>query len=418
MKEWSKGILTIAQKKANGGDLEGAIALAQRIPANSPVQKEVKTTIAGWKKLQNQGPALEKAFEVALKRQDWQTAEDKTRALFRLNGDENESTIGRLRQRLAAERTARKQLQEARQRVQDGSRSPEALAAAITQATKVSPGTYAFVEAKSDLTNWSQSLLDIASERLTHSDLNGAIAAAKAVPFDVPPKPQVRDLVWFTRARSLAADPLPEGSLNEQLWQTWNGLIHVRQIDANSPFYQQGQALLPKLEQRIQVLTQLQFANSLASVGQIPSLQLAIRTAQTIPPDHSQRRLAQGLIARWRTDIQRVQDRPTLTKAEQLAASGKIPDLKAAIAQAKLIAPGRALRSEAQQSITGWNGQIQAIQDRPILNRAKALAKQRKLKAAIQTAEKYARTDRFTRKPRCRLKTGLPNFKLRKIVPF
>ena len=388
LKEWSKSVLKIAQQKASKGDLEGAIMLAQKIPASSPIQKEVKTTIAGWQKSQNQVPVLEKAFEAALKRQDWQTAEDKTRALFRLKADENSQQIVDLRQRLAAERNAREQIQAARLLVQDAPQNSETLAEAITQANRISPNTYASMDAKADVARWGQSLLSITAERLAASDLAGAIAAAQAVPFSITPAPEVRDLIWFTRARYLAIDKIPDAPLNEQLWQLWQVLLEVRQTKPNSPFYQQGRALLPRLEQQIQDLTQLQAAKSTANLGQIPALQLAIQIAQAIQPARPQRLLAQTLIAQWQKEIQQIQDRPTLTRAQQLAAPKQISDLRAAIAEAKLIAPGRPLRLDAQKSIKQWLGQIQAIEDRPLLNQAKALAKQKKLKAAIQVASK------------------------------
>jgi hypothetical protein len=394
LKEWSKSVLKLSQQKASKGDLEGAIVLAQKIPASSPIQKEVKTTIAGWQKSQNQVPVLEKAFEAALKRQDWQTAEDKTRALFRLKADENSQQMVDLRQRLAAERNAREQIQAARLLVQDAPQTSEALAKAIALANRIPPHTYASVDAKAEVTQWGQSLLRITAERLAAADLAGAIEAAQAVPFSMPPTREVRDLIWFTRAQYLAIDKIPDVPLNEQLWQLWNVLLEVRQTKPNSPFYQQGRALLPRLEQQIQDLTQLQAANSTASLGQIPALQLAIQIAQTIQPQRPQRLLAQTLIAQWQKEIQQIQDRPTLIRAQQLAAPKKMSDLKAAIAQAKLIAPDRPLRLDAQKAIKQWMGQIQAIEDRPLLNQAKALAKQKKLKAAIQVASKI-RSDRF-----------------------
>ncbi|UBF24436.1 hypothetical protein K9N68_22430 [Kovacikia minuta CCNUW1] len=389
LKEWSKSTLAIAQGKATKGDFEGAIELARKIPTNSPTQKEVKTAIASWQKSQNQVPILEKGFELALKRQEWQTAEDKTRALFRLKTDEKgQQRINRLRQRLVAEQSAREQLQSARFLVETAPQDADTLAQAIAQIEAIPPGSYASAEAQADVALWGQSLLSIALERLTNADRVGAIAAARAVPFSVTPPIGVRDLIWFTRAHTLVTDKIPKASLNQQLWRVWNVLLHVRQIQANSPFYQPGQALIPQLEAQIQDLTQLQAAHSAASLGQIPSLQLAIQIAQTIQPDRPQRLLAQTLIAGWQKDLQQVQDRPTLAKAHQLAAPQKIADLKAAIAQATLIAPGRPLRVDAQNHIKQWQGQIQAIEDRPLLNQAKALSKQKKLQAAIQTANK------------------------------
>jgi uncharacterized protein (UPF0548 family) len=145
---------------------------------------------------------------------------------------------------------------------------------------------------------------------------------------------------------------------------------------------------MPQLEERIQDLTQLQLASSMAALGQIATFQIAIQMAQNITPDRPQRLYAQTLIAQWRKDIQRVEDRPFLNEAQQLAQAKTLPKLKAAIAQAKQIHSGRALYAEAQTAIAQWNKQIQTIEDRPVLNQARQLAKQKKLTEAIKVAAK------------------------------
>ncbi|MGA7937754.1 MAG: hypothetical protein WCA35_29670, partial [Kovacikia sp.] len=177
VKEWSKSVLTIAQQEAAKGDFEAAISLARKIPANSPMQKEVRAAIAGWQNSQNQVPVLEKAFEAALQRQDWQTAEDKTRTLFRLKRDEEgQQQVNHLRQRLAAERGARDQIRTARLLIDGTPKTVETLSRAIAQAEQIRPDTYVSVEAKADLVNWGQLLLGLALKRMADSDWEGAIA--------------------------------------------------------------------------------------------------------------------------------------------------------------------------------------------------------------------------------------------------
>jgi hypothetical protein len=110
--------------------------------------------------------------------------------------------------------------------------------------------------------------------------------------------------------------------------------------------------------------------------------------AQGIAPDRPQRVYAQTLIAQWRKEIQQADDLANLTLARQIAKAGTLPYLQAAIAQASQIPVGRELRSHAQAAIYEWKLQIQALEDKPLLDQARTLAKQNKLSAAIQTASK------------------------------
>jgi len=220
----------------------------------------------------------------------------------------------------------------------------------------------------------------------------GAIATAQALPLSLPLPPVARDLVWLSRAQPLATSNLLTAP-SDQFWQLWLPLAQVRQIRVDSPLYRQTKALTPRLEQQAQDLLQIQLALNVANLKQMPTLQGAIALMQTITPGHPQRLYAQTLIAQWRKEIQQLEDRPYLAQAQQLAATGTVPALNAAIAQARHIAPGRSLRLEAQSAIAKWTRQIKTIEDQPLLDQARALAKQTKLKEAIQTATKI-RADR------------------------
>lgn len=391
MKDWSRVLLDRAREKAKQGDLPGAIALAKKIPDTSPIYKEVKAAIAGWQQDQNQGNSLKQAFQKALNQQDWLTAEDQILAFSKLSHDEGwRAEVKRLRQRLAKERSAYQQLQELQWQVEDAPYRADVLAQAIAQAKQIAPGIYAHATAQTSITRWTQALLDIIYEQLSQHDVTGAIATAQALPFEVTPPKNISDLVWFSRAKTLATSQFSNQPLSEQLQQSWLTLAQIRQFRKTSSFYQPSQSVIPQLEQQLQDLTQLQAASSAASLGQIPSLQLAIQLAESITPNRPQRLQAQSLIARWRRDIQQVADRPTLLAAQSLAAEDTVPALKQAIAQAQAIAPGRTLRPEAQAAIFKWNRQIQTIEDRPILAQATTLASQKKLKEAIQQVNKIA----------------------------
>jgi hypothetical protein len=390
--EWSKSLLAIADTKAGQGDLAGAIALAKKIPASSPLYADVQTALLGWQKAQNLGQTINAAIQRALKQQDWQTATLQMQALTRLDDEYARQNLSRLRQQLVTERTTYQQLQQARQIAASAPEDVVVVGKAIALAERL-PASYARSAAQLDIQTWGQFLLNRLTDQLGQADMAGAIVTAQSLPLSLPLPPVARDLLWIGRAQPLATSNLMTVPPLEQFWQLWLPLSQVPQIRADSPLAAQTKVLMPRLEQQAQDLLQIQLALTVARLKQIPTLQSAIALVQPITPSRPRRLYAQTLIAQWRKEIQQLEDRPYLTQAQQLAADGTLPKLNAAIAQARQVAPGRALRLEAQNLIAKWTRQVQTIEDQPILNQARALAKQSKWTEAIQTANKI-RADR------------------------
>lgn len=410
MQTWSKSVLAIARQKMAQHDLKGAVAVARQIPANSPVYKEAQTAIVNWQKDWQRGQTFYSNFQSALKAQNWQRATDQMQAIAKLNSAYWQKRLNELRQQLVIERGARRQLQQAftwadvtipssvaTPNSELGDRSPvetyagdavERLERAILIARQINRETYTYPAAATAITNWSRVLVGVATERLQQQDLAGAIAAAEKVPLESSLTPEVRDLIWFSRAQQLATKNDLRQPLLEQIWNLQLVMGAVRRINPASPFAESVQAVIPRLELQFQDLLQLQIASSIAELGHIPSFQVAINFAQQVPPQHPRRIHAQTLIAHWRQQIQRIEDRPTLAKAQQLIASGTIKDFKAAIAQARKVPAGRALYPAAQAAIAQWQRQIQTIEDKPFLEQARVFAKRKDLGQAIQAAEK------------------------------
>jgi len=115
-------------------------------------------------------------------------------------------------------------------------------------------------------------------------------------------------------------------------------------------------------------------------------LEMAIAQAAAISPKRPGRLHAQTLLAQWRKELQSMQDRPLLARAQQVAKSGKIGNLRSAVAMATLVRPRRSLRIEAQTNIADWTNQIEIIEDRPIINNARAIASSGQLGRAIDVA--------------------------------
>jgi hypothetical protein len=114
-------------------------------------------------------------------------------------------------------------------------------------------------------------------------------------------------------------------------------------------------------EQEQEAIAQLQQARQLANPGDAKSLQAATDAAEQIlygtPQYHEAQRLAEG----WRRQVEAMEDRPYLDRAVKLANQGDPASLQAAIAEASNVGFGRALYGEAQDKIGQWTARIQQL---------------------------------------------------------
>ncbi|MBD2040540.1 hypothetical protein [Microcoleus sp. FACHB-672] len=386
--EWSLSLLEIAQNKMDGGDLKGAISIAGNVPKNSPVYADAQALVALWQQDWDKGKVLyNKAIE-AIKTQQWQQATAYAQQMVRLRNDYwGQQRYGELLKQIVAERQAWGQLKEARELATY--ETPDELEKALSLVRKIGSNSYAYTLAKADIVKWSRKLLDLAAKRLQARDLDGAISIAKRVPQESSLYAEAQDFVLLSRAEILVPNTKngpqqPAATIVAVL----EAQAAARQIGPDRPLYKQAQAKITDWQAQLKDLLQLQMASSLASVGQGLTFQLAIDQAQMVKQERPRRIYAQTLIAQWRKQLEQSQDRPYVVLAQQLAESGTIDALKAAITKAREVTLGRPLRIEAQTLIASWNKQIQTLEDQPILDQARTVAKQGNLSNAIRIAEK------------------------------
>lgn len=120
-----------------------------------------------------------------------------------------------------------------------------------------------------------------------------------------------------------------------------------------------------KQTQNQEMQAYLQKAYGLAKAGNSEALRDAIAQAQMVLSDTPQFGEAQGAIARWQKQIEMVEDRPYLTRALALARKADENSLRAAIDEASLITPGRALYGEARAKIDQWTLRVNRLQVPP-----------------------------------------------------
>jgi hypothetical protein len=287
------------------------------------------------------------------------------------------------------EKTARESLTHAQKLAKEN--RPEKLAEAITLVRNVAPDTYATEEAEAALKQWSQSLIIVGLEQWQQGDQEGALATVQAIPLHLDLPAEGKDLIQIGQAMQLAeislsrTEPLPSIA---QVWQLMEAVSATQSISPSSPFYADAQAVMHTWQRHLQDLNQLLVANTIAGWGDRSALELAIARADQVATDRPRRLQAQTLIAKWQLAVQSLEDQPFLARAERWTRSGEISDLKAAIAQVKVIPSDRPAWAKAQQFIAEWTAQIQTIEDQPFWDQAQKLAKQGKLREAIDAAAK------------------------------
>jgi hypothetical protein len=118
-------------------------------------------------------------------------------------------------------------------------------------------------------------------------------------------------------------------------------------------------------EQEGEAGARLQKAQQIAAAGDVASLRDAIAEAQLVFSGTSHYREAQNRISDWNRRIEAIEDRPYLDRAATLANKGDLASLQAAISEANNIYFGRALYKEAQSNIDRWTIQAKELSDQP-----------------------------------------------------
>ncbi len=386
----SEQILVLANRWAQEGQLTKATKLAGEIPINTPLRKPAQAVIYEWQQNWEAGRAVEQDIDQALANQDWEAARTH---LARLQGIKSEywssTRFPYWQRRFEIEQQSWNQLLTARELAQ----APRAQewAQAIELARRIDLRSHTWQTAEIEVDEWSQKLLQVALQEWNAGNQQQALNWANVVPPSRHIAPQAQGLLQLSQAQQLAAKAAPQGAgLHPRyiyMFYLAEALGAVEQMSSDATFA----AVAPNPEPwrlALEDLRQLHFSALVAGLGQRPAYKFAIQLAQKVEQGRPRRIQGQTLIADWRASIERIEDRPILARAQQMAKPGTIPALESAIAEASKIPMGRALRNEAQARIFDWQQEIQVIEDRPILDAAVALADAGNLPEAIAEARK------------------------------
>lgn len=179
-----------------------------------------------------------------------------------------------------------------------------------------------------------------------------------------------------------------------QAWQvrTWSGdIAELARVVAAAATYPSDRPLSSLIEQyssrwqtEIEDLRRLAQAEQLAASGKIEDLRQALGSISFIAATNPRSAQVARLRRQWQAQIENSEDQPTLQAADRLAAEGRLIE---AIATAQRIFPGRSLYTTAQARVQNWQLQIDSEGDRQLLDQAEAFAAARDWESAIRLAQ-------------------------------
>ena len=389
MNRWSKALLSELGDMVQRGEMQRAKSLAARIPERVEIYPQVKSAVATWDKEWVTGKEFEENILKAVESENWTGARRDLQKLKMLNtGYWVRTRHDQLEEKIDREETARRQLGKARKLAAEGSETGDLskLGQAFAIAQEINLKTAAWKEVQPDLDQWAERVMYYSFQKWEQEDINAAIKVVQLVPPDLAFTAEAQDLLSFGHAQRLADNSSALTPSYGQVYNLIEAINAVQRISPNSPFYTEAQERLKTWQHKLDDMVQLQYASTLADIGQKPTYELAIAKAQQITQERPQRIQAQTLVSHWEKEIQRMEDRPILDRAVSYAKAGGKENLKKAIAEAGKVEQGRALRIQGQTFIAEWEDRIETIEDQPIMAKAEEFAIAGDLEEAIAQA--------------------------------
>lgn len=377
IQQWAQDILDIGDRSFQAGKLQSAIAIAKQIPTDVPNHQAVDKQIASWEATWAQAEEVYQEAEAQLPKRYWHDAFMAAVRLLNVGNEYWATTKYEELNRLIE--TAKKDANNIdKAKILVERGGLNNLLAAVKIAEAMGSSSYSYQEAQALIPEIGQTMLASAQDALDRKDADEAIYIASQIPASTNMQAEANDLVTIAGAwRSAWQDTIPG----------LEGAIAIAQkITSDRPTYNQAQSLIARWQLEIEDVANLQKARELAKGGTVGDLIAAIAQAEVISDNNPRGAEANGEVQRWRSKVEAIEDRPYLNRANELAAMADVGSLQAAINEASQISRGRTLYRESRRKISAWRAAIERIEDQPILNEARSLASNGNLPAAIGTA--------------------------------
>jgi hypothetical protein len=419
LKSWSEDLIRIGRKQFNEGNITQAIATLKIVPITSPSYDLTQETIAKWSIQAQDSAKIDGRFATAMKTGDWGEAFAILQSVQRMRGNYwSAYKHDQMASKLAKERDAWEKLQEAKDALigkeNDGYAErarrielavkaaagkkdkdkdkvveaplpdrPEPIVTAMKLANQIDPTTYVYHDGQALRSKWSKHLVQLSIGAYKAQNFNGAIAIVQKVPQDVSVYQEAQDWVKLNQAQIWAG--------KRHTLAMMDAIAQVKKIPRTSSIYTLARTQRSQWQGMLKQQTQLQWAKTIASFQQPATLAMAIDTAKQVPADSEVGKTIQSDITNWSRQIETIDNRVILAKARQIISRGEtLINLKAAVKLAGKVGKDRPLGEEITAAVGGWTEKIQTIEDRPILLNALSTAGQGHLSQAIEIANRIA----------------------------
>ena len=376
---WATSILNLGESQFQAGKLEDAIATARRIPANVSAKEIVDEKVAKWESIWEKGDETYKKVEEKLREADWNGA---FTWAVRLTDSPNEywattkyeESINNIN--VAQEETD--SISKAQTQVSSG--NIDDLILAIDKADDIKENSYAYEQAQKVISQAKGKLVTNVEQLIEEQEWRELLKVSSRIPRSLELQDRNKD--WKILANAGSSAKL------DTVFGIEEAIEEIEKIEKDSEYNKLAKSLKKRWQLEIDDVGHLSKARDLARVGTIANLNEAIAEAGEIPSSNPRYSDARQEIARWRGQIQTIEDRPVLNRARELSYGNNISAWRRAIAEANLITRNSPLYGEAQGYVRSWRTNIQRVEDRPILDEAQSFANIENYAAAIESARR------------------------------
>ncbi len=385
LEEWSRSILQLADESFQSGKLDQAIATARKIPQDLSGDKLVDEQITKWQLIWSKGENIYQTAENELRQQHWQSAFMVASKLVRVDNKYWQTAkYDQLNRLIVSAREDGEKLAKANGLAEDS--GVDNLLKAIKVAESIGQNSYVYQKAQTTVSVFGRKMLALAQKKLDSRDADEALEIVGKIPASTGLKLEIEDFTAIADAQRNAWIGTVSG--------LETAIAQAQQIDPSRSVYDKAQKLIARWQLEIEDVANLDKARTLANQGTVSDLNAAIAQARLIPVNNPRGSEARQDIGQWRAQVETIEDKPYLERAEQIGFIEDVNSLQAAIAEASLIRNGRALYPEARRKIRTWTAKIQRIEDQPYLDQARQIASTGDLASAIKAAEQIASSGR------------------------
>ena len=378
VEKWANEILDIGETKFQEGNLKAAEAIAKQIPPEVSAYELVESKIASWQGIWSDAESKYAKVEDSLRKAQWSGAFSWAVQLTDSKNDYWATT--KYSEIIDSINLAQEEtLTLDKAETQLSAGGIDSLLEAINKAEAIPEDSYTYANAQKILTDGKSKLLATIDNLIAKEQWSQLQKTTYRIPSSLNLETEVEGWQVVANAgRSAALDTV----LGLE-----DAIVEAEKLPEDNPLYPKAQELAERWNLEIDDVRHLSRANELARARNIEAYNAAIIEVSLISAGNPRYREAQQKISKWRSEIQIIEDRPIINRAKELAIPSTPEAWRRAIAEIRLVSANSPLYSEAQQNVRTWRANIERIEDRPILDRAIALGDRGDYSEAIEAAK-------------------------------